>query len=358
MKLRNALAVAAITGLAAGPFLSVAGAARPVADSTVAVFANGAYVDLDPVTVDGEVENAIDDLEGAGHVVETFTDISAAGFTAALDGADVLLIPELEQDPGLYDDMTAEARAVVADWVEAGGRLVLMDGDHAAIGLNALFGFSTVPGSGNGGDATATKDAAAAADTEFDEGPSELADISATDGLITASLPEGTTDVYLGGVVPVGTAGEGQAGPMSTVGSVPVGDGAVIYLGWDWFPDTESAADAVAATAEDEAAWAIVLDLAVSQPEVTASSPAPGALDLTMDSPSTQPVFVELVINGTTHTVVIAAKTTSASFDVGGEAAVAWSVPGWGIGEGTVEVGGATAAPPAAPAPVAPTFTG
>jgi hypothetical protein len=371
MKRRTAAVLAALTGLVAGPFVSTVVGAGPVAVSTVAVFANGDYVDLDAVTSDGEVENVIEDLAATGHTAEKFTDISAAGWSAALDGANVLVIPELEaEEPegALSTDMTQEARDVVADWVAGGGRILWFGSSDPTTDINAIFGFSLEHldefcfpeeepiedvAVAAIGDCVLT---AAAAETELADGPPDLAYVDDSTSLVPDSLPEGSTIFYEGVVSDTGpqTAGIGDGLPIAAAVSMPHGDGAVLFLGWDWYPDSQSEGDAVAAAPADEAEWAVVLDLAVSQPEVAADSPAPGALRLRMDSPSTQPVLVVLVIDGTTHTVPIAAKTTEANFDVGGVAVIEWSVPGWGIGEGTVEVGGAAAEP----VPVAPTFTG
>jgi hypothetical protein len=354
MRLRTAAVFAALTGLVAGPLVSVMSVgAGPVAVSRVAMFSSEEYTD-----VEEEDANLIDDIEAGGHTVVIIDDISAAAFTAGLDGANVLILPE--QSAEVVDDLSAEAAAVITDWVAAGGRLVLTWVDDASYVLNELFGFSTeTNGACNDSDEIECPLTAAAGDTEFADGPDSLVGIDATDSIISSSLPPGSTVIYEGLGEPGGeprAAGE-LSEPGATVAAVPVEDGVVITFGWDWYPENEGGVEA-AATPADEADWATVLDLALSQPEVSASSPAAGALELTMDSPSTQPVFVRLVIDGTEHIVVIAAKTTSAAFDVGGQATVEWDVPGWGIGEGTVEVAGATAAPPAEPAPAAPTFTG
>jgi hypothetical protein len=353
MKLHTAAAIAALTGLVAGTLLTAIVAAGPVALSTVAFFSNDQYTD-----VAEEDANMIADLEAGGHTVVLVEELTAAAFTEALTDANALVIPE---NGGFYDDLPADAATVISDWVEAGGRLVLADASNASEGLTELFGFSTQDTSGCSEEDDPCELTEAAADTEFADGPADLQGVNATGSIISSTLPAGSTVIYEGpGSAQAGSAASpaGEDVAVTPVAAVPVEDGVVIALGWDWYPDADGGADAVAASAEDEADWATVLDFAVSQPEVTASSPAAGALDLTMDSPSTQPVFVRLVINGTEHVVVIAAKTTSASFDVGGAATVEWDVPGWGIGEGTVEVAGATAAPPAEPAPAAPTFTG
>jgi hypothetical protein len=363
MKPRTATVVAAFTGLIAGPFLSAVVAAGPVAVSTVAVFSNGDYTD-----VGEEDANLIDDLEARGHTVVLIEELSAEAFTTGLDGAHVLAIPEIDS-LAFLDDASADVLDVIRAFVDGGGRILFFGSNDPTPLMNELFEYELeyldefcFPPPAEGVSTAAVGDCvltAAAADTEMADGPADLAYVNDSTSVTPASLPEGST-VFYEGTAGLGPNAAGAAGVLPedlvAAASMPFGDGAVLLFGWDWFPDTES--DSTAAGVAEEAEWATVLDLSVSQPEVSASSPAAGALDLTMDSPSTQPVFVALVINGTPHTVVIAAKTTSASFDVGGQATVAWSVPGWGIGEGSVDVAGATAAPPAEPAPVAPTFTG
>lgn len=351
MKLRHA-ALAALIGLVAGPFASAVVAAGPVAESTVAVFSHEDFTD-----VDEEDANVIDDLEAGGHTVVLIEDITPEAFTAGLDGAQVLVIPEVDGGE-LIGALGDEAESVISGFVDGGGRILFFGSGDPTPEMNGLFGFSLVhleefcvPEEEQGeitaaavGDCVLTE---AAAVTEMADGPADLAYVDDSTALDPASLPTGSTVFY-----------EDSDTGLVASASMPFGDGAVLFYGWDWFPEADEEGDAGVAGVEEEAEWATVLDLGVSQPEVTADSPAAGALRLRSDSPSTQPVFVALVIDGTAHTVVIAAKTTEANFDVGGAASVAWSVPGWGIGEGTVDVAGAAAAPPAAPAPVAPTFTG
>lgn len=352
MKLRRMAIVATCTGLIAGSLFSAVVAAGPVAVSTVAMFSSEAYTD-----VDEEDANLIDDIEAGGHTLVIIDDVTPEAFTAGLADANVLILPE--RSDGIVEAMSTEARDVVTDWVDAGGRLVLTWSGDASTTLNELFGFSTVDsGACNEEEAAPCALTPAAADTEFADGPDPIFGVNATGGIVSASLPAGSTVIYEGdgSAEPRGVAAAGVSEPGATVAAVPVGDGVVITLGWDWYPDTEGGADATTASAEDEADWAVVLDLALSQPEVSVDSPAAGTLRLVMDSPSTQPVFVRLVIDGTEHIVVIAAKTTEANFDAEGGAAVEWDVPGWGIGEGSVEVLAANAAP--VPVPAAPSFTG
>ena len=376
MKQRTAaVAMAALIGLVAGPFLTATVGAGPVAISTVYVFNNDTYVDSDQ-----EVPNLIDDLEAGGHTVVEFEDISDESWVTVTEAAEVIVIPELERKANIELDLSDAAIATITDWVDGGGRLLWFgDEGEAEEGLNAIFGFAVdeygdeTCGVGDEfsdvGAAVAEGDAcpltAEGGNTEWADGPSPLGYVNHTTGLVISTLPAGSTVVYQGAADDVFDGPEADAAgdepepepvlaDTAALVSMPYGDGVVVYHGWDWYPEQDEA-DADAATVQEESDWAVVLDFSVSQPEVTADSPAPGVLRLTMDSPSTQPVFVALVINGTTHTVPIAPKTTFANFDVAGGTVVAWSVPGWGIGEGSTEVAAGTAAQPV---PAAPTFTG
>src|SRR5690606_5838210 len=191
--------------------------------------------------------------------------------------------------------------------------------------------------------------------TEFADGPTSLPYVNDTSGLLTSSLPTGSTviydieideaelDYYGDGLEPVAIV------DVAGVATMPFGDGMVVFLGWDWYPDAYDdeeggGLDIGAAAAEDEAQWAVVLDLAVSQPAVTATG-AVGTATFTSNSPSTQPVFVTYVVDGTTHVATIAPGTTSVTVDIAGPSSLACSFPGCGVVEGTVEVAPATVTP-------------
>lgn len=379
MKLRPAVATAATLGLVAIPLLSFPVEAGPVAVSTIAVLASDDYVDSDQ-----EVVNLTDDLTAGGHTVVPFEDVSAAGLTAALDGADVLAIPELENSNDdrigaaseLTDEMGADAKAVIASFVDGGGRILFFGSSDPTSDINDLFGFA-LDGvgdfCGDGGGSRSVAPAAvgddcvltaAAGATEFADGPATLPYVDDSTALDPATLPSGSTVAYEGeidtGEEPLEDVAPAAIVTIAGVAVMPYGDGAVVFLGWDWYPDAEGS-EAGAADAGQEALWAEVLDLAVSQPEVTAAVNADGDIVFTSDSPSTQPVFVALTINGTTQTVTIAAQTTTATVSpsVTSATTASFAVPGWGIGEGSVQVGATAVAPPG-PVPVVanPTFTG
>lgn len=241
--------------------------------------------------------------------------------------------------------------------------------------INGIFGFSVEhvwPGCGEFDDDYQLDESsdpceltAAAGATEFADGPSTLWYANDTTALVTSSLPSGSTIVYeatIGEEDEAGELGLEAAAVIDAAGvaAMPFGDGVVVFLGWDWYPDESGTYD------ENEAQWAIVLDLAVSQPAVTASGDA-GSLTFTSDSPSTQPVFVSYAVGDVTDVATIAPGTTSVTVELDGPARVTWSVPGWGIGSGTTEVAAAVVTPtpgptpaptPAQPVVAQPSFTG
>jgi len=81
----------------------------------VAVFDNPTHVDTEdlPSSESDTVQAAITAL---GHSVSTFTDASDSGFTAALAGKDVLVIPEIEFAQLV---LSPAAAAVVTNFVAA-----------------------------------------------------------------------------------------------------------------------------------------------------------------------------------------------------------------------------------------------
>ena len=375
MKLGTAAATAAALGLAAVPLLTFRADAGPVAASKVAVFADPDYTHPDE-----EVANLIDDLVAGGHTTVTIDDTSADDFAAGLDGAQVLAFPEfaVAEEAWTAEDFVADldgdAADLIASFVDGGGRVLFFGSSDPTPAINDLFGFSVthveefcgeaaepLREAGNDDVSAAAADQTcpitpAAADTEFADGPAAVGYVSDATGLAPGSLPAGSTTAYSGVATtpPLEYVAPSAAIALDAVVSMPYGDGAVVFLGWDWFPDSDEGGASVASV-EDEADWATVLDLAVSQPTVTAAKSGTSVV-LTSDSPSTQPVFVSLTLNGATQTVIIAPKTTSASVPLpAGTTSASFSVPGWGVGEGAVDVLGTSA-----PRPVVanPRFTG
>jgi hypothetical protein len=200
---------------------------------SVAVFNNPDYIDNADPGFGAEGPNTIASLQSFGENATAFTDFSAAGFTAALAGKDTLVIPEEENnlDTCLAENMTQDARDVVKNFVGAGGQLVLMaTGEDGCkdVFLNDVFGYSVSEGvevnlATRGVEVVNYNKTAAAAGTEWADGPASVPDNNATGTLDETTLPPTAKSIYSDG------AGN------SAVAVFAFGDGSVTTLGWDWF---------------------------------------------------------------------------------------------------------------------------
>jgi hypothetical protein len=244
---RRLLALPVVIGLFFG--LTAVANAQP---GNVAVFDNGAFIDNvnseGPDTFEAEGPNTIASLQSFGENVTSFTDFSAAGFTAALAGKDSLVIPEEEsnldsaargtpqQDPCLDAALTDDAKTVIRNFVSGGGQLVVMavgeDGCKEEL-LNDIFTFSLVTSdeqltaSTRGGGPQFFSKTAQAAGTEFQDGPATVGDNNATGVVLESSLPAGGLPIYNDGADPTTAA--------DAVTDIPYGDGSITTLGYDWF---------------------------------------------------------------------------------------------------------------------------
>ena len=202
----------------------------------VALLSNTTYVDYRPGNSAAEASNleeTWEQLEGSG--VKPFTDISAAGFDAVLQGTDILAMPELE-NADLAPALSADAITSIFNFVDGGGTLVA----HGTFSsrtenfLNTVFGFAIAPT----GVLWTSYDlnASAATGTPFSGGPASLPDLSATIPLDETTLPLGASAIYEETV---------NASFDVAVALIPVGSGQIVYMGWDWFdaPPVGSAAD-------------------------------------------------------------------------------------------------------------------
>ncbi len=229
MRLATPRAFPLLLALAAFFALAAVAHAQP---GKVAVFNNPNYIDNGDSNFGAEGPNTIASLQSFGETVNVFTGITASDFTTALAGQDSLVIPEEEvADTCLQDDMTADAKNVVKNFVASGGQLVLMavgeDGCNAEF-ANDIFGFTLV--SSDEGDSPTTRGGtiiynktAEAAGTEWADGPASIPDNNATGIVLENSLPTGGKSLY--------SDGQGDA----AVSVLPYGDGSVTLLGWDWY---------------------------------------------------------------------------------------------------------------------------
>ncbi len=205
--------------------------------AVIAVFDDPAYVDTEGST-SSESDNVQAGLAALGFSVVPFTGTTAADFGTALAGADVLVIPELEANSNLGNDLSPQARTVITNFVSQGGGLIeFYQGPEF---LNLVFGFSL----GSQG-ASLSRITAAATGTAFTNGPAWLPANNATDSLDSSTFPAGGQAIYSSG------------GINAEVAWLPFGNGQIVYLGWDWY-------DAAPPGAQDNG-WLEVLDRAVIQ---------------------------------------------------------------------------------------------
>ena len=212
----------------------------------LALFDNNFFVD----SSDGppsEADNMRLSLEDLGHTVTPFTGIMAADFQTALSGADVLVIPELENS-ALHSSLDVAARTEIFDFVNNGGGLIINGsffGRDEAL-LNQVFGFSL--GEGGVPFLGFSQATGAVSGTAFDGGPVAVDNNFDTFLWDTASLPAGASSLYQDNLT-----GE------TAVAAIPVGSGEIVFLGWDWvFSDPPVAGGA-------DGGWQELLDRAVSQ---------------------------------------------------------------------------------------------
>jgi len=233
---RSLVVAAALASLAAATL-----PARPAHAAALAVFDNARYVDTNSLDPQAEADNIRRSLERAGNSTSRFTKFDAAGIRAALASAQALVIPELEV-ADLAADMTADAKQAIADYVFAGGGMIIAgtSNERAADLLNQIFGWNLSTGVVG----QSTIDEGQAAGTFFEGGVANLAENARTRGLNDGSLPQDSRRIYSSGIV-------------STVVLLTHGLGRVVYLGWDWF-------DAKPRGTQD-GGWISVLDAAVAE---------------------------------------------------------------------------------------------
>ncbi|GJM45048.1 MAG: hypothetical protein DHS20C21_18900 [Gemmatimonadota bacterium] len=182
--------------------------ARP---ANVALFFDDVFVDL---ATEGANMRAA--LEVLGHNVTPFTGISTAEWTAALTGADYLVLPELEGD--LDGSLETGAKDAMLAFVTNGGGMVSTYTQGGVLTLlNNVFGFALSAAGGVQGNRNGAVNG-----TLFREGPFVLPQSNATDAVLTTSLPAGNRNLY-------------SSGASCTFFSVGVGTGRLFWNGFDWF---------------------------------------------------------------------------------------------------------------------------
>jgi hypothetical protein len=184
----------------------------------ITLFANGTYVQYVPGDLGAEASNVEASLNALGLQPNITTDISDAGVAAALLTSNVYVIPEQEVG-GLTPALGAAARAAIVAFVNAGGTLVVHNGQHLTL-INTLFGLTLTAGAGTFPYTLAP----AAAGTPFAGGPASLLSADYTEPVQDTSLPVGSQVIY-----------RSPSTSDAVVAVIPRGTGRIVYMGWDWY---------------------------------------------------------------------------------------------------------------------------
>ncbi|HEY9498426.1 MAG TPA: hypothetical protein VIQ78_05335 [Terrimesophilobacter sp.] len=225
------MAVVAVGALLAAPLLATTSASAAIPGHQVLFISNSAFSDTGQ-----EDEEVLASIGTTDAEVTVFDggDGSAAAWTAALAGIDVLVIPEAEIDdiyvPGGTSVMSDGAAAVVKSWVTAGGDIVGLGAYTHVLLVSYLTGldYTTVWADNYVGEGEWLRQAAANASW-----PTAIPNVNYSGGLIDfdtwpAGLAAPVTPWYLS-----------EDGTNLGVASFAIGAGSFVYVGYDWFPDGE-----------------------------------------------------------------------------------------------------------------------
>jgi hypothetical protein len=206
----------------------------------ISMLSNTDYFDYRQNNTGSEVWNLLKSFESFGKTVTLFSDISASGFSLALNAA-YLIVPE-QENSSLAPDLSELAKSEIRDFVSNGNTVIIFAPASNSIGfLNDVFGFSLNYDSGDNSDLNAPD----ASGTSFASGPSSLESPSATNSIFTSTLPVGSKSIYTF-----------NGGDNATVAQIPYVAGKIIIMGWDWYN--------AAPYGSNDGGWLEVLELAVS----------------------------------------------------------------------------------------------
>ncbi|HEX5035227.1 MAG TPA: hypothetical protein VFW62_12175 [bacterium] len=243
----------------------------------VALFFNDQYVDTAPDDCGSEANNLIVSIESfGGNTVTTFTGITAADFSAAVEDRNPLVIPEF--NAGLNLDLDDAARQAIADFVDQGGRLILFGEDSAALidFFDDVFGITVNVSSSPD---TSTKTAEAAG-TIFADGPASIPYNDGTAYIQDSSLPAEAINVY---------SYNNGSEDFAVVAIFPFGSGDIIFLGWDWYSSGPGAGDNTECEGPQDGGWQDLLATAVETVPVPTPTPTPSPTATPTPTPTPTP---------------------------------------------------------------------
>ena len=190
-------------------------------------------------------------LLAEGHTVTTFTGITAIDFSNALEGQDLLYIPELEIG-NLAAALSPAAINVISTYINNGRGLIVhgSTSSNPVSFLNTVFGFSISGIATVSGNCPITLNTTMANGTSFSGGPLTLGCYLSATRVLVSSLPASSKCIYE------------DATLRAVVALMPYGSGKITYMGWDWFEGGPGCA------AED-AQWVSAVNNAIAEVTVT-----------------------------------------------------------------------------------------
>lgn len=239
--------------------------------ASIAMFYNANYVDL--AANNGTPAAAVSlkaELEGLGHRVATFTGTDMASFTAALAGADLLLVPDMAYDRPILNNTTQE---LIRGFVSGGGGYLGIGNKNGrtTMQISTVFQFPTLKSFGQYFTSSVTVDtpldANYAAGTAFANGPTPIRDSGGV--YVVADLTQTVSNAR---PLYSTTDHEGHSnGSNITVAALfpYAGRFPIAFLGRDWErggPD-----------GTEDNGWKSVLNRAVQQVAKSPASTAPAA---------------------------------------------------------------------------------
>lgn len=268
-----------------------------IEDVDIVVFANSNVNDLL-----GEVANEVTVLQS--FLPQSLTEFdggdgSAAAWTAALTDVELLVIPDPENGNFYVTGGTAwvseGAFQVIKSWIDAGG-YVIANGNYYGGEGDATYGdfLTGLTGKPFAGAPTQTL----STEVDFDllgavSGPDPLPWVDGTYSLPTAAWPAALHDIS----TVIYLSPDTTISPVLTVG---VGEGVVMYLGYDWYT-----------SAELDTAWGEVLRIATAgqlpfEPQPVYVPPVPAALaDTGAEFPAAVLGFGAVLVLGGIAAVVV-----------------------------------------------------
>lgn len=198
----------------------------------LSVLTDSRYVDFAPGDKSAEASNLVASLEHLGYHVRQFQSFDLESLRLILEESRAVFIPSLDKPTQWTAAIGEKAREAFGDYVREGGIVVTVFPNTQLIAfLKDVFGVNLV-----GSSVIDVKKVAG-----LDGAPRELFRNTAVLGVDAQSLPQNAERLYE------------DNDHTGVITRIPVGDGAIIVMGWDW-------GDAVP-TGQQDGGWLKVLDL-------------------------------------------------------------------------------------------------